>query len=501
MTIYSPKLIEEYVLETISRVRVIKEQCENLLSKDFASQAPKNLAQTHINICHYLETAIKSIYKDIDWKNIKKIESSFILLQTTDSIIREFGSHIRYIDGAQTQKVPWGLISPLEKYLKRFLSDVEILFRPQWKYNYAIIPTNLYEYYSKTLSSYETHVENKNLSEILKPLKKYFYIVSFPSIERENILLHCLLGHEIGHLEAKTYISSRNKEFLKLIQDKIADVVNQRIKKPEFKNVPEEIMPQIKQEITQAYLKETSEIWERGLEEILSDIVGSFLFGPAILFSNLEIALQDLNGLDITPGKDNNYYPPWRMRLRNIYQVQRDLKLFPLQKKAFQSKPIYNNVSKGFKLVENIIQEKSDEQMLKSNDLLKIAYEEIENDLVNAKRLILIKLSELFLLLNPDSFYKNLSHLIEKIDFGVPPNPYENSISKRKPAAIVEIINAAWFYKLSWKYRLFDKKNQFNENIFSKRERMNRLALKAIEYADMEKDYSDWSSEKNRKPS
>lgn len=492
MSIYTPELIEGYVLEIISRARVIKGRCESLLSKDFASEAPRNLANSLINICGYLENAIQSIYKSIDWKNSSKIPASFILLQTSDSIIRELGSHIRYIDGAQTQKLPWSFISPLEKYLKKFHSDIEIMFRPQWKYNYTIITTNLYDYYASSLSQYKSYISEPSLENVLAPLNKHFYIVSFPSIERKNILLHCLLGHEIGHLEAKEYIQKRDQEFLQSIRDKVISLVNERLKKSDFENVPPLFIPQFTQQMVQAEIKRTVYIWQRGLEEILSDIIGSYLFGPAVLFSILEFALQDLNGLNKLPDEDNNYYPPWRMRLRNIFEILKDLRIYPLREDAFESKKFISNVTKGFQLVEKIIEEKSDKEALDGHELLKIAYEEIEKDIEKAKIIYSDKLKDLSLLLNSDDFYKHLSHLIERIDYGIPPNAYEQSIDERYPASIVEIINATWFYKLSWEERLFNEEGLFNEEIYKKRERMNRLALKALEYSDIERDYFDW---------
>jgi len=56
----------------------------------------------------------------------------------------------------------------------------------------------------------------------------------------------------------------------------------------------------------------------------------------------------------------------------------------------------------------------------------------------------------------------------------------------------VEIINAAWFHKISWEDDIFDKKGFFNDKICKKRDIMNRLTLKAIEYADLEKGFRDY---------
>lgn len=415
------------------------------------------------------------------------------MLKTTDFIVRDLGSHIRYIDGAQTQKLPWSFIRPIERMVKDFLPETEIMLRPQWKYNYTIMTTNLYDVYHYYLSRYFNYVDGKNPEEILVPLGKSFYIISFPFIERNNILLHCLIGHEIGHLVLKKYFTEkRSQELLQSIRDRVAAIVQKNIEKS-IKDIIPDIPPpplfvhSLTQQMIQAQIKRTMEIWQRGLEEILSDIIGSFLFGPAILFSTLEIALQDLDGLDKVPNENNNYYPPWRMRLRNIFEVVKDLKLLPLPHDKFIEKKIVNSVGKRFTLIEEIVGGKSDKEGIENEEILKIAYEEIEKDIPQAKTFYTNELEKL--IVKSNDFYDHLPPLIERIDFGIPPNACEKSIHNRKLSTIVEIINSAWFHKLAWDDNLFDPQGAFNNKVLEKRSRMNRLTLKALEYSDIEIDY------------
>ena len=55
--------------------------------------------------------------------------------------------------------------------------------------------------------------------------------------------------------------------------------------------------------------------------------------------------------------------------------------------------------------------------------------------------------------------------------------------------SLVEIINAAWFHRVSWENNIFIDGCRFNNDILELRNRMNRLTLKAIEFADIEDDY------------
>lgn len=281
------------------------------------------------------------------------------------------------------------------------------------------------------------------------------------------------------------------------IHSRIVAIIDKRADN-ELANIPPLFVPEIKQQMAQAEIKRATYVWQKGLEEILSDIIGSFLFGPAVLFSTLEFALQDLNGLDKLPGEDNNYYPPWRMRLRNISEAISALKLFPLQEDSFKSKSVVISIMKRVNLIEEIAKEKFDKENIEKDPILNISYEEIGKDIVIAKEIYKEKLKALSVKLS--DFYKHLPHLIDKIDYGIPPNAYEKSINEREPATVVEIINAAWFHKLSWKDHLFDEKGNFRKEVCEKRDKMNRLALKALEYSDIESEYIDWYIKKMGKP-
>jgi hypothetical protein len=58
---------------------------------------------------------------------------------------------------------------------------------------------------------------------------------------------------------------------------------------------------------------------KRALEELISDLVGYFLFGAGAVFALAEVATTDI--WDNLPSAQNDYYPPWRFRLREILRL------------------------------------------------------------------------------------------------------------------------------------------------------------------------------------
>lgn len=484
------ELIEGYTLEIISRSQTIRIRCKKLLSKDFASPAPVSLIKTLERICQYLEEATKSIYRSINWESIssEELEASLRNLQITDYIIRELGEDIFYLDGAITPKLPWSIVKPIEQFTKTLLPEITIMLRAQWVYNYSIVTTDLREKYYSSLSEYQDFLPDMSLEKVFEDFKQPFHIITIPSLERKNILLHCLVGHEIGHLISRTYLTDfRKEEFLKNTRNEIDSIVENSLK-----NVKEQT-DLFKPYAIQQAIENATIAWRRGLEELLSDIIGTLLFGPAMLFSALEIAIQ--HDMDSKPSPNYNFYPPWRLRLREILKLIQDSfrEYIPLQGDIFTEKTI-ESVNKRFELIKEITQNESDKKTIEDDSILKLAYREIDKDITKACLYFKERLKGS--IIEASVLYARLPHLIERIDNGIPPNAYESTVSNREPANIVEIINAAWFHKISWEDCIFDKDGLFNKDICNKRDRMNRLTLKAIEYADIEKTYRNNISKK-----
>ena len=131
------EVIQGHALEIISRSKVIQGRCKKLLAADFASKAPKDLANTIISMCSYLERVTKVIISSINWVSSSDDEKKALVthLQDIDYMIRELGSHVRYVDGARTQRLPWSIVKPFEKFAESLIPGITIMLRPQWKYN------------------------------------------------------------------------------------------------------------------------------------------------------------------------------------------------------------------------------------------------------------------------------------------------------------------------------------------------------------------------------
>ncbi|NIM16776.1 MAG: hypothetical protein GTO45_32705 [Candidatus Aminicenantes bacterium] len=464
------------------------------MAQEFASNSPLLLAQTIFKICHYLEEGVIKIYQSINWE-IENFEEEVMpdisTLKDTDSIIRLLGEHLRYIDGAVTRKLPWSIIKPVEKLAQSIIPGISFMFRPQWKYNYSVVTDDLRKFYYVILSEFEDIVERPIEDDVFTNFKEPFHIISFPSIERKNILLHCLIGHELGHLIIKKYKfidEDLKKNFTKRIDSEVKKIVMDYYPKP-FDELDMFTRVYAREEV-ESSIRTVLQIWKRGLEEILSDIIGALIFGPAMLFSMYELSLQ--KELDHKPDYRNYFYPPWRYRLREIIEVlQRPLaQFFPIPAKYFPSRKRHKKINSRFELIKNLTEEEYDKQIIKEDPLVRIAYREIEkdkNDFILSTNYFKNELMKKVLV--PTKLFKDIEHLVIRVENGLPPNAIEHSVENRRPATLVEIINAAWLYKISWEKRLINDDGELNHTLFEEIDTLNRLTLKAIEFSDIETEY------------
>lgn len=230
------------------------------------------------------------------------------------------------------------------------------------------------------------------------------------------------------------------------------------------------------------------DIWRRALEELLSDIVGTILFGPAALFSTLNMSL--MCGLDDTPEEATDYYPPWRTRLRAVLAVcDEQGGFFPVDESTFPrdgSAHRASQINAVVSVIRSLAAEKADEQALQRDPLVALAYRSLEKWLAAGKTHLKALLDAASAGANGTIIRQRLPTLIERLDQQLPPNEYDIPHGPPQRAGLAEILNAAWYHRLTWP-RTNDEQPLAERmaTALDKRQAMNQLTLKAIEYSDL----------------
>lgn len=493
-------VIEGYALEIAARAEAGRARCKRLASADFVSDAPRHLIQTLQNVFEYLAKVTPAVVNAIDWAGDKQqIDKDISVLRVLDYELKDFAAHIRYVESARTDRLPWQIIPSFERLVEYLKPSSHVMLRPMWHYNYATIVSNLRDVYLSKLQEFEFYLPGIDVeSGVIAPLGSAFHIISFPALERDNILLHSLIGHEIGHLIAKDLVEADAGTFLAKAQSQIEAATDSELSRKGF--TEKTLGTLYYQRVRAQQIAENSELcllfWSRALEEILSDIVGAVLFGPAALFSTLEIAAQI--GFDLPPSARNKFYPPWRTRIREVFKVVEgiargllrvDSTLFKMsvptaltpvsEKLALSATKRADLINDRVQTIKELIASDEDLTQIKQNAFAAIAY-------TGLGEFIIRHTSSIKQIIGKRAFSERSLHdllpvLIERLDAGITPNA-EHDMPSRRPArvGIVEVLNSAWYHKASLSTSATDA--QTVELMEVVRAQRNRLTLKSIEY-------------------
>jgi hypothetical protein len=128
--------IDGYTLEVVARAMAGEQRCKRLASAEFASEAPRNLAQALLKIFEYLAKVAPLVAGDIDWNGSdREIENDITVLRILDGELKEFAADIRYVESALTDRLPWHIVPSFEELVSELQLGAQVMLRPMWRYN------------------------------------------------------------------------------------------------------------------------------------------------------------------------------------------------------------------------------------------------------------------------------------------------------------------------------------------------------------------------------
>ncbi len=365
-------------------------------------------------------------------------------------ISTRFIPSVRYIERASTANIPWSVIPYLDRMLKeQFGTDYLLLFRPQWHFNYSVMTDDLIRPLSNVLLTiFPTRAQE--ISSLFSTQK--IHVFSFPYLEKTNVLLYSVIGHELGHFYHNRW--KETPEAKKLILDQ-----NVHLSTYYRKKFPADLFRPYEKTI------EGMKILEGMYREILSDICGYLIFGPSMLFALDFISIFE--GKIELPSRFTNYYPPIKYRIRVLYEeiLKIDGRMAPVATSKSECSKYYK------RYLQDIEQYLSDNEDQKA--LTDIA-EEIKLFKASLPDIISYAQSQVpKYYLNPNQ----IDELYLKLDDIIPANELHG-----KPVGMADIILAGWIY-----YQKIDQISKGDEFITNYQILM-RLLLKSLfsSYVDSE---------------
>lgn len=391
------------------------------------------------------------------------------------SVVQYYGQFLEYFDNAHTEQTPRGLVQVLEDLIKKLTPQAKLIVWPQAEYNYTI--RNILPDLKQTTENLLPAADNVAL---FAPFQGPISLISFPRVERDDILVHAVFGHELGHPIADAYLAAEQveQEYQDRLKKALSDI--DVAFASEFVGLSALDLITKKKPFADLVLQVRS----RGLQELISDCVAVLLFGPSALFALYDILVT--SDIDSVPNMPD-LYPASRYRIRLAKQVM-DQEGFSTALKTIGASPhlgaIDQSISDMLRHIDEIAKDTTDFDQLEMNPLLKIAYEWLDSSLPTAIRYAKKEIAGL--ICNSARLSAEVPGLLERIALGVPPNEIGVAPSTL-PVDWRSAIVSAWICKIHGQKKSPDGQEAMDAGDI---DQLQKITLRAVEYILLEKRYS-----------
>lgn len=433
------------------------------------------------------EKAIKEEKKDITYFDEKEYKTAVKFYLDCFKTINILISNIREAKNIHFHQANF-------IFLEEFISEnSRFIILPNRVYNYGY--TNTPKLFANDIETYEKEID-------------YYDFFLIPYFNKEDIFNNTSLAHEIGHYVVEKYgLWSEIREDPDIIKF-INEIIDRDIKNHYSVEELKDSMKKFK------YRAKCQEDWKEKLKwinEILSDIIALKLFGLSYFFAYIEILfLSNPKSLG-----DKDHPPAWIRLHYMLNEIEKNIEgsiTDLVYKDKSDNGNIIDDIGHKLKQIINFIK-KNFSKKEKSNDsdkdLIELVYSDYIHKLLNSKIDKLIEEGKIevysYKLHNNEIIY-----LMNLLDEYITPNEliiddkghlsmFEDrdinldNWSLRdisKPADIITILNAGWFYylcRIGNHYKLFDIKETEYEEKSNTLQRLNNLVLKAIELSNIHK--------------
>jgi len=235
---------------------------------------------------------------------------------------------LSFLEGAERKGASFPFALPVRRLILKYLPDSDVVFASRPELNYSF----------EEISEYIKSVFKKaGLDQVCQGFPRYFAIISFPQVEAENILLHCIFAHEIGHgIYLKESLAGRI-----LSRIRISKVEIRRFSLQLFQAIQKQATDKTKQlplypqeiHLREAVTEQINKSAESWADELTSDAIAVSLFGPAYFFAFVQF-VTSFQLLDASSPS----HPSPKLRLRLISKMIRSMRFeecFPPKVKAY----------------------------------------------------------------------------------------------------------------------------------------------------------------------
>ena len=442
-------MIRDAIESIRSRIPRLQQQLDRLRSRHFPTEAPRRLLH---DLCQVVESALGLLLETEEELDSLQDSDIHVRIRRAWILLAHVHEYLPWVETSALERAPFELGPVVERMARTHLGKTDVSVRTDPIFNYSVIDlgTNI----AKLLAA--TGVTP------IEPRRTLF--ISVPTSEASSVLLHPLVGHELGHQIATTEkLVERVYSALTWDPAAVLAVIEARIKPVADSDQPNKVG---RQETFGEWARRGAEVQVRRdleqvthswLEELLSDAIGTCFFGEAFLNALLDFSALPMGG--------SASHPPTELRLQVISRVMDRIDYPPPISKHIAtwimvgSKPIPGHTrAKLIAIVEDAV---------RAEVVLEAIVETVIKVLGDAAVLA-------------PTYARDLAELEEQMKFCIPPNEiFDSSTSKWRsgtPRLVFNCICRFWYQGCpGW--------DRWNDQ--EKLTRLNHIGLKALELVEL----------------
>jgi hypothetical protein len=295
------------------KIEVARQRCEGLAretahlkNRDYSSQGSNILIE-------FVEKATESVLAylqeeetlpDKDFLTDEELEDR---IHRVSKLLPFFHYLLGFVEGSEIGVAPVPLVLQLRRLAHSIIpgSEVAISARPQL--NYSIL---------EVASRVRAVLNQTPLKDCCAVLPSFLFVVTIPRVESTDVLLHCILSHELGHgLYEKHGLAAKILPKVQIDPDLVHGLASAIVIR-----LPGTAPPLFEVELRNNITQQVTGRVSKWAQELCSDALGIELFGPAYYFSFIYFSLAFAH-LD----KESATHPPPRLRLKLMSRILRSL--------------------------------------------------------------------------------------------------------------------------------------------------------------------------------
>jgi hypothetical protein len=473
----SQELVTSYVADVVERSHAVQHEAEKLASaEDYVSPEAPLLIKALSEMVGEVRKAVIE-----QWRVYVRTQrpQELTLLRGMDERLRTIAGELRLPGRAISKRVPGVLTRLVAKKASELQQGAGVILRPQWNYNFKIHRDDVHAYYTELMRGI---LSSAVVERCLRSVKRPLYIISFPFIERSSVHLHSLLGHELGHLMARAYVSptSSDAAFSNSIFEKL------RGGAPRGRNTK---MPYQLTIAEEADLKRAFAARQKGVKEFASDAASVYLFGIAALLGATQVAMA--RGLRGRREAEDRYYPTWGSRLSHMLSLAREggwLDLPSAPDIPIEFRRATEAVTARISQIEEWVGADQASSGGSTDMWIEAGHQSARALLPDIHRYLRERFSASFA--DRGMTYERLPGLFDRLRHMLPPDNVGPSELALVPPSLENVFAASWWYRL-WKVKPRFKGDDVEDTDLRESARLRRLTLKAIENIDLVDRFQD----------